>query len=71
MFSDLAISMRIEIEGRQLPALHSELQKILSLSELDPTFHEVDSENEWTILLNISFSRGSGNLRHEKPAVDG
>lgn len=65
MFSDLAMSLSIEIEEKQILVLHTELQKIISLAALGSTIIDQNSKKEWMILMNISFSDGSGNMKHE------
>ena len=71
MFSDLALSLSIEIEEKHIIALYTSLQKVVSISDLDTNIFESDSNQEWMIFMNISFSKGTGNMQHEKPMVDG
>jgi hypothetical protein len=47
MFSDLALSLSIEIEECHIPNLHHELQKIITLSDLDSTELNPQSKKEW------------------------
>ena len=71
MFSDLALGLSIEIEENKIIDLHNDLQKIVTLSDFDSKKIDVHSNKEWIIFMNISFSEGTGNLKHEKPMVDG
>jgi hypothetical protein len=71
MFSDLALSLIIEILEKRVRDLHAALQKILDLTDLDPSLFDPQSQKEWMILLNITFADGTGNLSHEIPAADG
>ena len=71
MFSDLAISLTVEIEENQISNLHRELARILQVSESEPENLNINSNSDWWILLNISFSKGQGNLKVETPNVPG
>ena len=64
-------SLSIEIEEKHITELHNSLQKITTISDLDSSDLSQDSNKEWMILLNISFAKGTGNMKHEKPMVDG
>jgi hypothetical protein len=68
-FSDLSMSVIIEIEERKMEALYEELAKVISLSDFDK--FNPDSEKECTVLFNITFTRGTGDLQNEIPAVPG
>ncbi|MDN5201971.1 hypothetical protein QQ008_11370 [Fulvivirgaceae bacterium BMA10] len=70
MFSDLALSLSIEIEENKIPALHSTLSEILKVSGLKENVNP-DSTKDWLIFINISFSSGKGELKREVPAVPG
>jgi len=71
MFSDLALSLSIEIEEKHIPALYSELSLFVNLSEIG--FHQFSSESskEWLLFMNISFGKGKGYLKNEVPEVPG
>ena len=71
VFSDLAMALSIEIEENEIPGLYDSLGKYLILSEFDPSVIKLDSQREWYIFLNISFSSGKGNLKTEIPEVPG
>lgn len=68
-FSDIAIAFSIEVPEAKRDALYKDLGSILSL---DP--YEAESkaaETEVHIMLNVTFTHGSGNLKIEVPAVPG
>ena len=69
LFSDISLSMVIEIKEFSIDKLHDELKKIIGVQE----FKKLNSisTKERTIYLNISFSKGTGNLKIEVPAVPG
>ena len=69
MFSDLALSLCIEIEENQIAKLHKKLSELLSISDLRAINQK--SKTEWLIFLNISFSQGKGKLKMEIPNVPG
>lgn len=69
MFSDLAMTLSIEIEEIKIPQLHKALSFVIKLTELE----EINfvSTKEWTIFINLSFSNGTGYLKQEIPEVPG
>lgn len=69
LFSDISLTMRIEIEEFKIDSLYDELYAIMGMDK----FEKLDSisKKERTVYLNISFTRGSGNLRIEVPSVPG
>lgn len=71
MFSDLAMSLAIEIEECKIIRLHNSLSGILKVSDLDEQSINVASKKEWLIFLNLSFSSGKGELKKSIPAVPG
>lgn len=46
MFSDLALSLRIEIEEREIQGLHKSLSCILKVSDFDPEDINLESKKE-------------------------
>jgi hypothetical protein len=68
-FSDISLSLCIEIEELKIDSLRAELNQILGLDQSE-AFNSV-SKKERTIYLNITFNKGSGNLKIEVPAVPG
>jgi len=69
MFSDLALTLNIEIEGNKIQALYKALSLVLSISELELHNLNLESDKEWLIFMNISFNRGKGELKQEIPEV--
>ena len=71
LFSDLALSLTVEIEEQNISNLYSELETIISISESKPGNIDDHSKKDWWILMNVSFSKGKGNLKVEIPDVPG
>ena len=71
MFSDLALSLTVEIEENKISNLHRELASILQISESKPEHLNINSKSDWWILMNVSFGKGQGNLKIEIPNVPG
>ena len=69
MFSDLSVSFIIEVEERHVDDLYKTLESYMSLDAVAPLNSQ--SLNERAVLLNVTFSKGTGNLRIEIPAVSG
>ncbi len=69
LFSDVSLGMVIEVEERNVDALYAELGNCLALEDF-PAVNST-SAKERVILLNITFTRGTGNLEREVPAVPG
>jgi hypothetical protein len=69
LFSDISLSMTIEIEEIKIEKLHDELSKkiVIEKSEYLNSF----SGNERTVYLNVTFAMGTGNLKIEVPSVPG
>lgn len=71
MFSDLALSLSIEIEENRIFGLYKTLSSILKISGFDIKNINSESAKERLIFLNISFSSGRGELKNEIPDVPG
>jgi hypothetical protein len=69
MFSDLEISISIEIEESNIDNLYHELEKYITLKDRGAL--ESGSTQICVILLNLTFLRGTGNLEHSIPSVPG
>ena len=69
MFSDLAITFSIEIPENKIIELHNALKSILKISDIESKHAIPQSKKEWLIFMNISFSKGTGELKIEKPEV--
>lgn len=59
MFSDISISMIIEIAAYKIDTLYDDLKKCLNMND----FERINSvsKKECTLLLNVSFSTGTGD----------
>jgi len=64
-FSDLSMSLTIELEERSLHALYSELSKILFIDGYKEISNS--SSKEILLLINITFAKGTGDLVIEVP----
>ena len=71
MFSDLALSLSIEIEEDKISNLYTQLNKLIKISTPAPDQLNEHSKLECWVLMNISFSTGKGNLKIEIPNVPG
>lgn len=69
MFSDISLSIAIEIPENQVAALYQELKTCMRLED-EPALHS-DSRRECTLYLNVTFTMGSGDLKQEVPNVPG
>ena len=69
LFSDISLTMTIEIDEFKIDRLYDELSAIMGMDK----FERLDSisKKERTIYLNISFTRATGNLIIEVPSVTG
>lgn len=68
-FSDISISITIEIEKQKIDLLYKDLKNYMSLKDF--TLLNSRSDNECMILFNITFTKGTGNLKIEVPAIPG
>ncbi|MCR9289157.1 MAG: hypothetical protein NXI23_17415 [Bacteroidetes bacterium] len=71
MFSNLALSLSIEIEENKITNLHKRLSHIINLTEPEPNNLNQYSKLDWWILMNVSFGKGKGDLKMEIPNVLG
>ncbi len=71
MFSDLALGLSLGVEETKILDLHRSLCGILEMSDLIFENSHKNGEEEWLILLNVSFGRGKGALKVEVPEVPG
>ncbi|MDG1805677.1 hypothetical protein [Flavicella sp.] len=71
MFSDLALSLSAEVDENQIENLYNDLEKHTSMSKLDRLKLNLKSKKEAVVFLNILFARGTGDVSHIKPMVDG
>lgn len=69
LFSDLSLSLTIEVQELKIDKLHEELSKIIGVEKAEDL--NSISKTERTIYLNITFAKGTGNLKVEVPSVPG
>jgi len=69
MFSDLDISFTIDIVESKIESLYHALEQKISLKDIE--IAGSDSTEMRSILLNVSFSKGTGNLENIIPSVPG
>lgn len=69
LFSDISISIKIEIEEFKIDELYKDLCSFIGMDK----FKSLNStaKKERTIYLNVTFSLASGNLKIEVPSVPG
>ena len=66
-FSDLALSLVVELESSRLNSLHNCLAEILTIDEFNPNTSVFTG---MTILfLNVTFLKGTGDLELEVPDI--
>lgn len=71
LFSDIALSLSIEIPEDKILSLFHTLSSIVEISEFDFDTINQESNKEWLIFLNVSFSRGKGDLKIKVPEIPG
>ena len=69
LFSDISIAIKIELEEFKIDKLYDALKKYISLNDFD-SVNSV-SHAERVIYLNITFMKGTGDLKIDIPAVPG
>lgn len=68
-FSDISISIKIELEELNIDKLYSSLKNYLSLNDFVGLNSK--SNKERIIYLNVTFIEGKGDLRIKTPSVPG
>lgn len=71
MFSDLALSLIIEVNENDIMKMHTALRSTVNISEKMPEDISEDSNSSWTIFMNVSFGNEKGNLKSSIPTVPG
>ena len=69
MFSDISTSFTIEVASKKADALNKALNDYIHLA--DQGMVAPPNAEEITIMLNVTFTKGTGNLKIEVPAVPG
>lgn len=71
LYSDLALSLSIEIEEASIVTLYEKLAQVITLSPFDFQLIDSTSKKECLLFLNLSFAKGSGKLKIKIPSVPG
>ncbi len=71
LFSDLAMSLTVEIEEKDVRGLYSSISNQMKIDESSLERLGVDSSKNCWILMNVSFSKGQGYHKNEIPDVPG
>ncbi len=66
-FSDISLNLVLDIKESKLTDLRTSLTKIMSLEDMETSL--TDSIADCTILLNIIFTKGTGDLEIEIPDI--
>ena len=69
MFSDVSISLIIEVEESKTEILYQNLKDIIAIDGFKPI--NPVSQRERTIYLNVNFTLGTGDLKIDVPSVPG
>jgi len=69
MFSDLSTSFVMEVDSKKINALSKALNKYIRFE--DQGIIGSASNEEVIIMLNVTFTKGTGNLKIEVPSVPG
>ena len=68
-FSDISLSLVIEIEEYKLNELYKKLAEVMFIEGFDQT--PSDSTAECIVLFNITFTKGTGDMKYEVPSIPG
>lgn len=68
-YTDMELCLKIELPGKNVPALHQALKARLMLDTLPEGCFESDKEQN--LFITITFAVGTGNMKIEVPAVPG
>lgn len=69
LFSDISIALNVSIEEKKIAALYEALSDSVHLD-----FYEItasDRINERTLMINITFAKGTGDMKNEVASVPG
>jgi hypothetical protein len=69
LFSDVSLSMTIDIESNKIEALYEALNQCIEIEKNE--YSNSHSPKEVNVFLNISFAKSTGNLKVEVPMVPG
>lgn len=68
-FSDISLNITIEIEGHKIDKLYDELTRIMEVQRSEVL--NSNSRRERTLYLNVTFTKGTGDLKVEVSSVPG
>jgi hypothetical protein len=63
------MSLFLEVPANQAEMLYRDLSTWMQLDDCD--FSECSSTRDMVVLLNVTFTKGTGDLRHAVPDVPG
>ncbi|MDP4269551.1 MAG: hypothetical protein Q8909_05440 [Bacteroidota bacterium] len=66
-FSDIAMSLLLEVEECRLKELQDDLNAILSWDTGETQF--IESKADCIVFLNVTFAKGTGDLQIENPNI--
>ena len=69
LFSDISITLVIEAKELNIDKMYNDLSNSISIDPFN--LLNSKSQKERTIFLNITFAKGTGDLRIEVPSVPG
>lgn len=69
LLSDIALNLVIEVDPGKIAALYSDLGSLVRIDGAD--FSTPESQTTSLLLMSITFTEGSGDLRLEIPDVPG
>ena len=70
-FSDLALSLMLEVEPHKVKALYEALNNFMLVTGLPENYENENTAKDITIFLNITFGKSKGDLIIEVPQVPG
>ncbi len=68
-YSDVLISLSVEIEEQKIMALYKQLEEYMKLEDFE--YLVSSSSKECLILLNVTFTKSTGDMKIEVPAIPG
>jgi hypothetical protein len=69
LFSDISLSIKIEIIELNIDNLYNALSQTMGIDKFE--YLNSNSRKEIIVYLNITFNKGTGNLKIEVPSVPG
>ncbi len=69
IFSDISLSMKIDIEEFKIQVLYDELKTLMGMNAFECLTS--NSKKERVVFLNTTFNKGTGNLTIITPAFPG